>query len=182
MLTALVDMSVWAVMLWLPRPLGRLCAAMTRLSAMDLHNTPPLEQLGTLAEIDAVSTAFYKLVGEVARQYAELKTVNDASPLELFHSDMDGQAVHISEACRRLFGATYEEALTDVWPARLHPDDYGAAMASWRDAFAREADYHTEQRVTVSGLGERLLITTVVPVRVDGEVVGHVRAMEDITI
>ncbi|RYP43843.1 hypothetical protein DL770_011536 [Monosporascus sp. CRB-9-2] len=55
-------------------------------------------------------------------------------------------------------------------------------MAGWRDALARGAGYHAEQRVIVPGLGERLLVVTTAPVRVDGEVVGHVGAMEDITV
>ncbi|CAJ0721847.1 hypothetical protein R38712_00382 [Ralstonia pickettii] len=181
-LAALIGVSVWAAMLWLLRPLGRLHAAMTQLSATDLRNAPPLERLGASAEIDAVSTAFHKLMGEVVRQRAELEAVNDASPLGLFRSDVDGRTVYTNEAYRRLLGATHEEALADVWLARLHPDDRDAIMAGWRDALARGAGYHAEQRVIVPGLGERLLVVTTAPVRVDGEVVGHVGAMEDITV
>lgn len=136
-LAALIGVSVWAAMLWLLRPLGRLHAAMTQLSATDLRNAPPLERLGASAEIDAVSTAFHKLMGEVVRQRAELEAVNDASPLGLFRSDVDGRTVYTNEAYRRLLGATHEEALADVWLARLHPDDRDAIMAGWRDALAR---------------------------------------------
>lgn len=132
-LAALIGVSVWAAMLWLLRPLGRLHAAMTQLSATDLRNAPPLERLGASAEIDAVSTAFHRLMGEVVRQRAELEAVNDASPLGLFRSDADGRTVYTNEAYRRLLGATHEEALADVWLARLHPDDRDAIMAGWRE-------------------------------------------------
>ncbi len=181
-LAALIGVSVWAAMLWLLRPLARLHAAMTQLSTTDLRNAPPLELLGASAEIDAVSTAFHKLMDEVVRQRAELEAVNDASPLGLFRSDADGRIVYTNEAYRRLLGATHEEALADVWLTRQHPNDRDATMAGWREAVARGAGYSAEQRVIVPDVGERLLIVTTAPVRVDDQVVGHVGVMEDITV
>ena len=121
-------------MLWLLRPLGRLHAAMTQLSATDLRNAPPLELPVASAEIEAVSTAFHKLMSEVTRQRAELEAVNDASPLGLFRTDTAGRTIYTNEAYRRLLGATHDEALADVWLQRLHPHDRDTIMAGWRDA------------------------------------------------
>ncbi|WP_421019340.1 hypothetical protein, partial [Klebsiella pneumoniae] len=41
----------------------------------DLRNAPPLELPVASAEIEAVSTAFHKLMSEVTRQRAELEAV-----------------------------------------------------------------------------------------------------------
>ena len=181
LLAALIGVSVWAAMLWLLRPLGRLHAAMTQLSRTDLRDAQPLELSSASVEIEAVSTAFHKLMGEVTRQRAELEAVNDASPMGLFRTDAVGRTVYANEAYRQLLGATHEEALADVWLARLHPHDRDAREAGWHDAVAHGTGYRTELRVIVPGVGERLLVVNTAPVRVDGEVVGHVGAMEDIT-
>ncbi|ANH76333.1 diguanylate cyclase domain protein [Ralstonia insidiosa] len=181
LLAALIGVSVWAAMLWLLRPLGRLHAAMTQLSHTDLRDAQPLELPGASVEIEAVSNAFHKLMSEVTRQRAELEAVNDASPMGLFRTDAAGRTVYANEAYRQLLGATHEEALADVWLARLHPNDRDAREAGWRDAVTHGRGYSAEQRVIVPGAGERLLVVNTAPVRVDGEVVGHVGAMEDIT-
>ncbi|CAJ0810398.1 MULTISPECIES: PAS domain-containing protein [Ralstonia] len=181
LLAALIGVSVWAAMLWLLRPLGRLHAAMTQLSRTDLRDAQPLALPSASAEIEAVSTAFHKLMGEVTRQRAELEAVNDASPMGLFRTDAAGRTVYANEAYRQLLGATHEEALADVWLARLHPNDRDAREAGWRDAVAHGTGYSAEQRVIVPSIGERLLVVNTAPVRVDGKVVGHVGAMEDIT-
>ncbi|WP_296223780.1 sensor domain-containing diguanylate cyclase [Ralstonia sp. UBA689] len=181
-LAVLIGMSVWAAMLWLLRPLARLHAAMVQLSATDLRDAPPLELSGASVEIEAVSTAFRKLMDEVVRQRAELEAVNDASPLGLFRSDTEGHTVYANEAYRRLLGATHEEPLADVWLARLHPHDRDATLAGWHNAVTHGTGYSAEQRVIVPGAGERLLVINTAPVRVDGKVVGHVGAMEDITV
>lgn len=181
-LAVLIGMSVWAAMLWLLRPLGRLHAAMVQLCATDLRDAPPLELSDASVEIEAVSIAFRKLMDEVVRQRAELEAVNDASPLGLFRSDAAGHTVYANEAYRRLLGATHEEALAEVWLARLHPNDRDAALAGWHDAVTHGTGYSAEQRVIVPGAGERLLVINTAPVRVDGKVVGHVGAMEDITV
>ncbi|KHK57727.1 diguanylate cyclase [Ralstonia sp. A12] len=185
LLAALIGASVWAAMLWLLRPLGRLHAAMTQLSStdlrLDLYDRQPLELSSASVEIEAVSTAFHKLMGEVVRQRAELEAVNDASPMGLFRTDVAGHTVYANEAYRQLLGATHEEALADVWLARLHPHDQDATQADWHDAVAHGTGYRAEQRVIVPGVGERLLVVNTAPVRVDGKVVGHVGAMEDIT-
>lgn len=181
-LAVLIGLSVWGAMLWLLRPLGRLHAAMTQLTATDLRNAPPLELPGASEEIEAVSTAFHKLMGEVVRQRAELEAVNDASPLGLFRTSAEGRTVYTNAAYRRQLGATPEEALADVWLARLHPYDLEATTAGWRDAVAHGIGYSAEHRVIVPGVGERLLIVNTAPVRVEGKVIGHVGVMEDITV
>ncbi len=181
-LAVLIGVSVWAAMLWLLRPLGRLHAAMTQLSATDLREIRPVELAGASVEIEAVSTAFRKLMGEVTRQRAELEAVNDASPLGLFRCDAAGRMVYANEACRRLLSLTQEEAMTDVWLARLHLLDREAVTAGWAAAVARGIGHCAELRVTVPGQEERLLIVNTAPVRVEGQVVGHVGAMEDITV
>ncbi|MDE2204498.1 MAG: diguanylate cyclase [Burkholderiaceae bacterium] len=182
LLAVLIGASVWAAMLWLLRPLARLHAAMSQLSTTDLRDAPPLELPDASAEIDAVSTAFRKLMDEVARQRAELEAVNDASPLGLFRADVEGRIVYANEAYRRLLGLTHEEALADVWLTRQHPNDREAAMTGWHEAIRRGTVYTAEQRVLVPGEGERLMVVNTAPVRVDGEVIGHVGTMEDITV
>jgi len=181
-LAALIGVSVWAAMLWLLRPLARLHAAMTQLSTTELRAAPPLALSGASIEIEAVSSAFRKLMDEVARQRAELEAVNDASPLGLFHADTEGRIVYANEAYRRLLGITPGETLADVWPARLHPYDREAALAGWQDAVTRGTGYSAEQRVIVPVAGEGLLIVNTAPVRMDGKVIGHVGAIEDITV
>ncbi|ALF89533.1 MULTISPECIES: sensor domain-containing diguanylate cyclase [Ralstonia solanacearum species complex] len=181
-LAALIGVSVWAAMLWLLRPLGHLHAAMTQLSATDLREIRPVELPGASAEIEAVSTAFRKLMDEVVRQRAELEAVNDASPLGLFRCDAAGRLVYANEACRRLLGFSHDEAMIDAWLERLHPRDREAVMAGWADAVARGTGHCAELRVTVPGHDERLLVVNTAPVRVEGRVVGHVGAMEDITV
>ncbi|CAH0447731.1 hypothetical protein LMG10661_03804 [Ralstonia syzygii subsp. syzygii] len=181
-LAALIGVSVWAAMLWLLRPLGQLHAAMTQLSATDLREIRPAELPGASAEIEAVSTAFRKLMDEVTRQRAELEAVNDASPLGLFRCDAAGQMVYANEACRRLLGLTLEEAMTGTWLARLHPQDREAVTVGWADAVTRGVGHCAELRVIVPGRDERLLVVNTAPVRVEGQVVGHVGVMEDITV
>ncbi|CAH0443108.1 sensor domain-containing diguanylate cyclase [Ralstonia pseudosolanacearum] len=181
-LAALIGVSVWAAMLWLLRPLGRLHAAMTQLSATDLRGIRPAELPGASAEIEAVSTAFRKLMDEVVRQRAELEAVNDASPLGLFRCDAAGHMVYANEACRRLLGLAHDEAIAGAWLAQLHPQDREAVTAGWADAVARGVGHRAELRVLLPGHGERLLVVNTAPVRVEGQVVGHVGAMEDITV
>ena len=181
-LAVLIGVSVWAAMLWLLRPLARLHAAMTRLSSTDLRDAPPLALEDASVEIEAVSTAFHKLMGEVARQRAELEAVNDASPLGLFRADTEGRIVYANEAYRRLLGVTDEETLAQAWLARQHPHDRDAAMAGWHDAILRGVAYSAELRVMVPGMDERLVVVNTAPVRVDGKVMGHVGAIEDITV
>ena len=181
-LAGAIGLSVWAAMLWLLRPLGRLHAAMTQLSTTDLRTITPIDLPQASPEIEAVSTAFHTLMGEVARQRAELEAVNDASPLGLFRCDAAGHMVYANAAYRDILGVTRDEVTDDAWRARLHPRDHDAVMRGWADAMSQGASYSAEQRVLVPGRGERLLTVNTAPVRVDGCVVGHVGAVEDITV
>ncbi|MFY0538062.1 PAS domain S-box protein [Nannocystis pusilla] len=112
---------------------------------------------------------------------ARMRALVDASPLGIDIMDLSGHPVFYNPKCMELHGLDLAAAHDRGWTEAIHPDDRARVMASWYQAAGTRAPWaetyrflHRNGRVVwVSGRAA--------PMFVEGEPIGYVGTLEDIT-
>ncbi|MFZ6184444.1 PAS domain-containing sensor histidine kinase [Nannocystis pusilla] len=112
---------------------------------------------------------------------ARMRALVDASPLGIDIMDLAGHPVFYNPKCVELHGLDLADAHDRGWTEAIHPDDRARVVSSWYEAAGAKAPWsqtyrflHRDGRVVwVSGRAA--------PMFVDGEPVGYVGTLEDIT-
>jgi len=113
---------------------------------------------------------------------AQLQAVNDASPLGLIYTSLDGDCSYANRTLERMAGRPLSAMRGKAWRRCLHLHDRSRLL---RELFSWDA----QQDPPYTGVcrlgrsGEQLLwiALKVVPVQVGGKAVGYVGSLEDIT-
>jgi PAS domain S-box-containing protein len=85
------------------------------------------------------------------------EAVSRASPVGIFHADLDGRITYVNPRLESLFGAGEGELRGRAWLKLVHPDDAERLLTGWREANAGRLEYEQEFRVLVPGGGVRWL-------------------------
>lgn len=117
----------------------------------------------------------------VRESEARLQALIDASPLGIDMMDLQGNPVFYNPKCAELHGIGLDEAHDKGWEEAVHPDDRERVDASWYAAASNGRPWSDTYRfrhpdgkvVWVSGRAA--------PMHVDGQLVGFVGTLEDIT-
>ena len=78
---------------------------------------------------------------------SRFRTMADAAPAFIWQSDAEGRVVWFNQAWLSLLGQTLEQAQAAPWEQRMHPDDYGAALAAFEHAVRHRQAFTFEFRV-----------------------------------
>jgi PAS domain S-box-containing protein len=112
----------------------------------------------------------------------KFRTLSDASPLGVFHTDAQGQCSYTNARWQSIFGLSHEQSLGGGWSSTLHPDDRDAVFAEWQRAAAAGVEFAMEfrvQRPDTTVRQVRSLARAVIGD--DGAPTGFVGTVEDVT-
>ncbi len=112
----------------------------------------------------------------------KFRTLSDASPLGVFHTDEQGRCSYTNSRWQSIFGLSLEQSLGAGWSSTLHPDDRAAVFAEWERCATAGCEFAMEFRVQrpdttlrhVRSLARAVLGD-------DGALTGFVGTVEDVT-
>lgn len=119
---------------------------------------------------------------ELIKKQAELNAVNDASPLALLRTDLNGHCTYVNRTFEVLSGLTPAQASGLGWLTAMPAEDAEQVLARWVGGATVRRD--SEQNVTrlIRPDGKLAWVSIeVAPILIEGEPVGYVGSAEDVT-
>jgi two-component system cell cycle sensor histidine kinase/response regulator CckA len=112
---------------------------------------------------------------------ARFRSLATSAPLGIFLANAAGRVVYANPRLLAMFESGYEQLLDGTFLGRIHPDDRERADASWSAAV--QAPHESLERYRlVTGSGRiRWLEWRTAPIPGDGQVIGHIGLVSDIT-
>ncbi|MGB7344073.1 MAG: ATP-binding protein, partial [Pirellulaceae bacterium] len=121
----------------------------------------------------------------IAEQYAEkseqFRAICDCSPVGIFVSDMAGGVTYFNRLLERMTGLSTQAASDSGWTDALHPDDRDRVVKQWEQAARECTQYQTWGRFLHSDDSTIDFEVVADPIERDGQLVGFVGAVEDVT-
>ena len=149
-----------------------------------------------LASKVTVFVDLFKKTEQIKRQAAELAAVNTelreseerfrslsaSSPVGIFLTDVEGRCTYTNPRCQAICGFNFEESLGGGWLQSVHPEDRNQALADWSAWTLANREYSSEFRFqTPEGIVRQVHVRTSPMLSAQGELLGHVGTLEDIT-
>ncbi|MEZ4382523.1 MAG: PAS domain S-box protein [Nannocystaceae bacterium] len=110
----------------------------------------------------------------------QLQEIVDTAPIGLWRTGPDGRCEAVNRTWLDLTGTTLADNLGDGWTNSLHPSDRQRVYDTYRAAFERGDTFTVDLRFAREG-DDSWMMTIGQPLRRDGEVVGYVGAVIDIS-
>jgi PAS domain S-box-containing protein len=112
----------------------------------------------------------------------KFRTLSDASPLGVFHTDAHGHCSYTNARWQSIFGLSLEQSLGEGWTSTVHADDRPAVFAEWQQTAAAGVEFAMEFRVQRPDATLRQVRSLARAVVGDsGAVSGYVGTVEDVT-
>lgn len=119
---------------------------------------------------------------DLRRSEEMFRSLSAFSPIGIFQTDRDGQAIYVNDRWRELSGLTLEQTQDDGWLQAVHPEDRETLATQWHDAARRGDEFSAEFRFMTPLRETRWIYARVKPILSgEGNVLGFVGADEDIT-
>lgn len=121
-------------------------------------------------------------MAELTATEQRFRSISAVLPVGVFQADLDGRCIYANEVALNMIGIRLGDAIGEGWIRRLHPHDRDRVMEEWQAAAIEGRDFRAEYRFrtdkgdTIWVLGHVLAMKDG-----DGDVVGHVGAITDIT-
>jgi len=110
------------------------------------------------------------------------EAVSRASPVGIFHADLEGRITYVNPRLEALFGLGEADLHGRAWLRMVHQDDAVTLLAAWREANAARREYEQEFRVVLpDGRVRWLHGRSAVVCDAAGEPVQTVGTVEDVT-
>jgi len=126
-----------------------------------------------------------RLTREMAGHQAtgdKFRAIADGMPVGVYVTDEEDQGLFVNSAWLTLTGLSRNEALHRGWSAPIHPLDKRRAIEAWNLAKQTSALYTDQLRYTCPGDGGvGWLSIRASEIRIEGQSIGFVRTMVDVT-
>jgi PAS domain S-box-containing protein len=144
----------------------------------------------------AVFVDLFKKTQEVARQATQLAAMNAelqrseerfrllsrCSPVGIFLMDTLGHYTYANPSCQAIGGFAGQENWETDWTNSIHPHDRTKVLADWSASIQQGQAYSEEFRIVTPKEGMKWVHVRTAPMLSDqGELLGHVGTLEDIT-
>lgn len=129
-----------------------------------------------------VELALFERERELKTSENLFRTLSECSPIGIFMIDAGGQCNYINPRCQAIVGFTLAEALSGKWVSFIHPEDRQWVIEKWTESsrlnqpFLAECRYLNKNGVITFGR-----VQTVPIFSAEGQFIGHVGTIEDIT-
>jgi PAS domain S-box-containing protein len=123
-----------------------------------------------------------RLLRDLTESETRMASISELLPVGIFQTDLDGRCTYVNEGAARITGMSAGDTIGDGWMRGLYPEDLDAVLEGWQQATLEGRDFKSEYRfrrpdgVTVWVVGQILALKDE-----DGDVVGHVGAITDIS-
>jgi two-component system sensor kinase FixL len=137
----------------------------------------------------AAMVVVYRIVERERSLYRELaaaeerfRSISRVLPVGVFQADVDGRCSYTNDVAVSMIDIQLSDAIGEGWIRRLHAEDRDRVMEEWQAAAIEGRDYRSEYRFrrpsgeVIWVLGHVLALKDA-----DGDVIGHVGAITDIT-
>ncbi len=110
------------------------------------------------------------------------RSLSACSPVGIFLTDIEGRGTYTNPRCQAICGFTLEESLGDGWLNSVYPEDRQKVFAQWSETTREGRSYSDELRLQTKEGSIRWVHVRSSPMFSDqGELIGHVGTVEDIT-
>ncbi|MBD2103724.1 PAS domain S-box protein [Leptolyngbya sp. FACHB-261] len=157
---------------------------------------PPRQLLTTLSAVRDANGRVWRIIGSgqditerkraeaALRQSEELfRSLSACSPVGIFLADTEGRCLYTNPQCQAICGLTLEESLGEGWAKAVHPEDREWVFAEWSLAARAGQKCFQEYRfLRQDGSICWVRVRTSPRLSDQGELMGHVGTIEDITV
>ena|GEM_PF-537445 len=109
------------------------------------------------------------------------QTLAEVAPVGVFRARADGYTTYVNPKWCELSGLQFEKALGDGWLNAIHPEDREKIKNTWKQATIKKSKSLTEYRFLKKDGSIVCVIGNAVPEYNNGEVVGYIGTITDIT-
>jgi two-component system, LuxR family, sensor kinase FixL len=110
------------------------------------------------------------------------RSLSNCSPVGVFLTDIEGRCTYTNPRCQEIYGFTEEEGLGEGWSRFIHPEDRPAVLEKWLQLAPLGGEFSLEYRTQDARGTVRWVHDRTAPVFSDqGELIGHVGTVEDVT-
>ncbi|ABA24380.1 PAS/PAC sensor hybrid histidine kinase [Trichormus variabilis ATCC 29413] len=119
---------------------------------------------------------------ELRQSEERFRSLSTCSPIGIFETDTAGCCKYTNPRYQAICGLDATESLDKRWLESVHPEDQERAIASWSTYIDQGGDYSDEFRFqTVDGSLRWVQVRSSPMLSGNGELLGHVGTLEDIT-
>lgn len=125
-----------------------------------------------------------RIEAETALRQSEevFRMLSEASPVGIFRTDLKGKVLYVNERLTEIMGISEEQVYAQGWRAAAHPEDWEHFRALWSSAVQNGASFSDQHRLVKANKQIAWVGIHGKAVRgVNGELLGYVGAVEDIT-
>ncbi|HEU5073047.1 MAG TPA: ATP-binding protein, partial [Polyangiaceae bacterium] len=112
---------------------------------------------------------------------ARFRNMADNAPVMIWVTDVDGQCIYLNDQWYAFTGTSPEHALGTGWLQSVHPEDREATDAAFEAAYVRRTSCRLEYRLRRADGEYRWAIDSAAPRFGDGEFLGHIGSVIDVT-
>jgi PAS domain S-box-containing protein len=110
------------------------------------------------------------------------RTLSHCSPIGIYLTDHEGRATYVNPRCLEIYGCSFEEAMGEGWSRFIHPEDQAQVLEHWSRLAPSGGQFWMEYRTLGHGGEVRWVRDRTAPLISDeGDLIGHVGTVEDIT-
>ncbi|MBH8563739.1 PAS domain S-box protein [Nostoc sp. CENA67] len=124
-------------------------------------------------------------LAELALQESQRRyqTLAEASPVCIFHADVEGNALYLNQRWSEITGLSYRDSLGKGWTRAIHPDDRDRVISLWQKAVAsRTVPTQSEHRyLRPDGKVVWVIAQALPDIDENGEIQSYIGTITDIT-
>jgi two-component system sensor histidine kinase/response regulator len=109
------------------------------------------------------------------------RMLSEASPVGIFRTDSEGKCLYTNARWQEIAGLTLEESLGTGWTKALHPEDVSTVSALWETFIHEKTMFQCECRFLSKGEVHWVQARASAVRAADGQVIGYVGTVEEVT-
>lgn len=134
------------------------------------------------AEVKRQATQLTAINSELRESEERFRSLSACSPVGIFLMDITGRCTYMNPSCQYICGLTFAEGTGQCWSQAIHPEDRDRALSDWSACTRNGHAYSNELRFqTPQNLIRWVHVRSSPMLSDDGELIGHVGTLEDIT-
>ena len=126
-------------------------------------------------------TEQYRIRAALVRSEKKYQTLTTVSPVGVFYTDANGDCLYVNEKWCEIAGMSAKQAEGQGWINALHPDDKERIFEKWNESTQSGKPFKLEYRFQQAGKVRNVLGQAIAEQGSDGEIVGYVGTITDIT-